>query len=66
MTELLDKRLLTIFEAIEQGIIVQADAQFMMEFIKAQARKVEELQEELRIQDEANDALTARAKEVKW
>jgi hypothetical protein len=43
MTELIELRLQQICDSVDHGIVTVADATYLIEFIKAQSRKIEEM-----------------------
>ena len=47
VTEALEARLTAIFDGLDNDIVTVSDAIFLREFIKAQAKVVEELREQL-------------------
>jgi len=44
MTELLEKRIKEVVDAVENGVVVQADAQFLLQMLTAQGDKIAELE----------------------
>jgi hypothetical protein len=46
MTQLLEKRLTEVLDTVANGIVTQADAQFLVQVIKAQTQVIEQLRAE--------------------
>lgn len=44
MTELLEKRIADVIDSIDQGIVTLGDAQFLVQVVKAQAKRMNEIE----------------------